>query len=123
MVQSHEVDVSGRTLNAKKEHIWGFAQIAPSDKFRPIEGRELNDDALSAVQKATNLPHQSAYSMALVATLLTREEFAAQCLYLAMKGLGTDERAMIHILAHSTKEEVELIKVGKLLAIILFMSP
>jgi len=72
--------------------------------------REYKKCPIEAVQKATNLPHQSAYSMALVATLLTREEFAAQCLYLAMKGLGTDERAMIHILAHSTKEEVELIK-------------
>eukprot|EP00983_Pelagomonas_calceolata_P054292 1143638-Pelagomonas_calceolata.AAC.9 len=71
---------------------------------------------LQAVQKATNLPHQSAYSKALVATLLTREECAAQNLHLAMKGLGTDERAMIQILAHSTKEEVELIKVGRSLA-------
>eukprot|EP00983_Pelagomonas_calceolata_P125115 1161182-Pelagomonas_calceolata.AAC.17 len=34
MAQRHEVDVSGRTLNAKKEHIWGFAQIAPSENLR-----------------------------------------------------------------------------------------
>ena len=47
---------------------------------------------------------------ALVATLLTREECAAQNLYLAMKGAGTNERAMIQVLAHTTKEEVELIK-------------
>eukprot|EP00983_Pelagomonas_calceolata_P034036 1065831-Pelagomonas_calceolata.AAC.6 len=33
MAQSHEVAVSGRTSNAKKEHIWGFAQIAPSGKI------------------------------------------------------------------------------------------
>ncbi|KAF5840638.1 hypothetical protein DUNSADRAFT_16012 [Dunaliella salina] len=72
--------------------------------------KEYKKCPIEAVQKATNLPHQSTYSMALVATLLTREEFAAQSLYLAMAGLGTDERAMIQILAHSTKEEVELIK-------------
>jgi hypothetical protein len=40
---------------------------------------------LQTVQKATNLPHQSAYSKALVATLLKREEFAAQQLFLAME--------------------------------------
>jgi len=79
-------------------------------EFRRAFVREYKKCPIEAVQKATNLPHQSAYSKALVATLLTREECAAQNLHLAMKGLGTDERAMIQILAHSTKEEVELIK-------------
>ncbi|KAF5831370.1 hypothetical protein DUNSADRAFT_13212 [Dunaliella salina] len=72
--------------------------------------QEYKECPIKTVMRATNLPHQSAYSWALVATLLTREEFAAECLHWAMALLGTDERAMIQILAHSTKEEVERIK-------------
>ncbi|KAF5832516.1 hypothetical protein DUNSADRAFT_11553 [Dunaliella salina] len=83
-------------------------------ELRRAYWKEYNRCPIEAVKKATNLPHQSAYSNALVATLLTGEEFAAQCLYDAMKGLGTDERAMIQILAHSTKEEVEQIKAAYL---------
>eukprot|EP00983_Pelagomonas_calceolata_P060139 1146244-Pelagomonas_calceolata.AAC.1 len=36
MSQSDEVDVGVRTLNAKKEHIGAYAQIAPSEMFRFI---------------------------------------------------------------------------------------
>ncbi|KAF5831371.1 hypothetical protein DUNSADRAFT_13213 [Dunaliella salina] len=65
---------------------------------------------IETVQGATNLPHQLKYSWALVATLLTREEFAALSLYRAVPSLARDERGMIQILAHSTNEELEHIK-------------
>ncbi|KAF5841863.1 hypothetical protein DUNSADRAFT_10569 [Dunaliella salina] len=72
--------------------------------------KEYKTCPIETVRKATNLPHQAAYNWALLATLLTPDEFAAQCLHLSMAGLGTDERAMTQILAHSTKDEVERIK-------------
>ncbi|KAF5827985.1 hypothetical protein DUNSADRAFT_18391 [Dunaliella salina] len=58
------------------------------------------------------MPYHSAYRAALVATLMTPMEFAVNSLFLAMKeGLvSKDERAMIQILAHATKDEVEHLK-------------
>jgi len=47
---------------------------------------------------------------ALVALLLAREEYDAQCLYKAMKGVGTTESIITEILASRTHDEIEAIK-------------
>eukprot|EP00983_Pelagomonas_calceolata_P040145 1137478-Pelagomonas_calceolata.AAC.1 len=85
----------------------------PFAHFQCLQGQRGQRLKLSVkvVKKATNLPYQSAYSTALVATLLTPMDFAADTLYLAMKSFNKDERAMIQILAHASKDEVEHIKV------------
>mmetsp|Transcript_7596 Transcript_7596/g.20225 ORF Transcript_7596/g.20225 Transcript_7596/m.20225 type:complete len:308 (+) Transcript_7596:53-976(+) len=67
---------------------------------------EIKRDLVEDVRSETS----GNYRRACLAALLSRHEHDAMMLHEAMKGAGTDENAMIEILAHATQEDVGSIK-------------
>ncbi|KAF5830895.1 hypothetical protein DUNSADRAFT_13905 [Dunaliella salina] len=75
---------------------------AVREAYASLIKRDLVEDMISETS--------GDYRRACLAALLTKPEHDALMLHNAMKGLGTDENAMIEILAHATREDVDSIK-------------
>lgn len=79
-------------------------------QLRAVYQKEIQRDLVEDIKSETS----GDYEKALVGTVLSRPEWDAKCLRSFMKGVGTDERAMIQTLAHRTTAEIEAIKAAYL---------
>ncbi|KAF5830894.1 hypothetical protein DUNSADRAFT_13904 [Dunaliella salina] len=87
-------------------HILATRSNEELQAVREAYASEIERDLVEDVTSETS----GDYRRACLGALLSKHEFDAMNLHNAMKGLGTDENAMIEILAHATWEDVEGIK-------------